>query len=419
MRLAHATHQYWPAVGGAEQHITDLSEEMVRRGHQVTVYTCRSRDYQTWKTDLPGRERMSGVDVRRFRSLRRRGWTWRVLASGYAGYWRTCSRRYEPLIWLGNGPVCPGLVWSLLRHAGDVDLVHINNLHYAHAAAAYAVARRRGLPVVLTPHVHVEQRATYDVGYMWTMLRHSDHVLADTDAEREFLIESGLDPWRVTTAGVGLRPEELRILDRDTCRRDLGLPAGAFVVLFLGRKTEYKGLDVVLEAFGRLQEAYPLLYVLAIGPETTYSEALWAGRGEHPRLMNYANAPDEVRLAALNACDCLALPSTGEAFGRVFLEAWAAGKPVIGARTQAVSSLIADGRDGYLVAPGSASDVADRVRCLLDGDGLAREMGARGRAKVMRRYTVSRIGDIVEGAYLRVVRRRHFDRTEQRLGERE
>jgi glycosyltransferase involved in cell wall biosynthesis len=266
--------------------------------------------------------------------------------------------------------------------------------------------------VVLTPHVHVEQRVTYDVGYMWSLLRQSDHVLADTEAEREFLIASGLDPWRVTTAGVGLRPEEFPTIDQQACRRDLDLPADAFVVLFLGRKTEYKGLDMVLEAFDALQGQYSRLYLLAMGVETAYSEALWAGRAPHPRLINRGSVSDEVRLAALNACDCLAMPSTGEAFGRVFLEAWAVGKPVIGARTQAVSSLIADGRDGYLVPPGSASQLADQIRCLLDHEELAGQMGARGQAKVMNRYTVSRIGDIVEGAYARVLRRRRLERPE-------
>lgn len=406
MRLLHVTHQYRPAVGGAEQHITDVSEEMARRGHQVTVYTSRSRTYYTWKADLPGREQLLGVDVHRFRSLRRRSWTWHMLARGYNGYWRTRSRRYEPLIWLGNGPVCPGLFWAILRMGWSPDIVHINNLHYAHAATAFAAARRRGLPVLLTPHIHVEQPVTYDVGYMWSMLRRSDHVLADTEAEREFLIESGLDPWRVTTAGVGLRPEEFPILDRETCRRDLDLPADAFVVLFLGRKTEYKGLDVVLEAFHRLQARAARLYVLAVGGETAYSEALWSRQGGHPRVISHGSVPDDLRLAALNACDCLAMPSTGEAFGRVFLEAWAVGKPVIGARTRSASSLIADGQDGYLVAPGSACQLADRIECLLSGGGLAGEMGARGRGKVMNRYTVARIGDIVEGTCARIIRRR-------------
>ncbi len=407
MRLLHVTHQYRPAVGGAEQHIVNLSEEMARRGHDVTVFTSRSRDYRTWRNELPPSERLDGVRVHRFWSFGRGKWAWRMLDYGYRYYARTRARRYEPWIFLGSGPVCPGLFWAVLRQANNYDLVHINNLHYTHAALTFKAARWRELPVVLTPHVHVEQPVTYDVGYMWAMLRGSDHVVADTRAERQFLLDAGLPRQRVTTAGVGLRLDEFPVLDPEACRRELNLPADAFVLLFLGRKTEYKGLDLVLEAFAGLRSRHPHLYLLAIGADTDHSRELWARHGHLAGVRNLGGVPDETRLAALNACDCLVMPSKAEAFGIVYLEAWVVGKPVIGARTRAVSSLIDDGQDGYLVSPGSAGELADRIAHLVENPILTQEMGQRGRSKVTRRYTVARIGDVVEGVYLRVLRRAH------------
>jgi glycosyltransferase involved in cell wall biosynthesis len=405
MRLLHVTHQYRPAIGGAEHYITSLSEELALRGHRVTVFASRSRDYVTWRTELPGFEELAGVRVHRFRSLVRGAHTWRILDYGYRSYWRTRSCRYEPLIFLGNGPVCFRLFWAMLRQASDYDLVHINNLHYAHAAMAYLAAKRRNLPVVLTPHIHIEQPVTYDVRYMQTILKGSDHIIADTQAEREFLIEAGLDHQRITTAGVGLGPEMFSIRDKRACRQELGLPAEAFVLLFLGRKTEYKGLDLTLKAFATLQQQHPHLYLLAVGQETDYSRALWARYERLPHLVIHESVPNKTRLTVLNACDCLVMPSTGEAFGIVFLEAWAVGKPVIGARTPAVSSLIADEGDGYLIPTDSVSQLTDRIAWLLQNPDLGQRMGERGRTKVMNRYTVPRITDIVEGIYLRVLRR--------------
>jgi glycosyltransferase involved in cell wall biosynthesis len=404
MDLLHVTHQYRPAVGGAEQHITNLSEELARRGHAVTVLTSRSRDYLSWRNELDPFEQLDGVRVHRFWSLLRGNRTWRALASGYANYARTRSRRYEPYILFGNGPICPGLFWTVLRHASDYELIHINNLHYAHAALAFKAAQFRGLPVVLTPHIHVEQLVTYDVGYMWQMLRDSDHVIADTQAERQFLLNAGLERQSVTTAGVGLRLEEFPRLDGPTCRLELGLPVDAFVLLFLGRKTEYKGLDLVLEAFTSLRHRYPNLRLLAVGADTEYSQALWNRFGSTPGVHNLGGVSDEKRLAALNACDCLVMPSRAEAFGIVYLEAWAVGKPVIGARTRAVSSLIADGQDGYLVSPGSVAELVHAVSHLVENPNRAQEMGQRGLSKVMKRYTTARVGDVVEGVYLRVLR---------------
>jgi glycosyltransferase involved in cell wall biosynthesis len=319
------------------------------------------------------------------------------------------------MILAGNGPVCPGLFWSVLKQAPNYHLIHINNLHYAHALTAFAAAKRRGLRIVLTPHIHVEQPVTYDVRYMRAMLEGSDHIIADTRAEREFLIDTGLDHQRVTTAGVGVRLEEFPTLDKRACRRELGLPDDAFVLFFLGRKTEYKGLDLLLEAFAALQQQYPRLHLLAVGRETAYSEALWARYSGLPRLIRHGNVPESTRLSALNACDCLVVPSSGEAFGIVYLEAWVVGKPVIALQTQATSSLIDDGKDGYLVPPRSLARIVERIVCLLKDPDQAQQMGEQGRTKVLNRYTVSRIVDITESVYLRVLRRKQRYTYEKQL----
>jgi glycosyltransferase involved in cell wall biosynthesis len=260
----------------------------------------------------------------------------------------------------------------------------------------------------------MEQRVTYDVGYMLNMLKTSDHIITVTQAERQFLIDAGFEHQRITTAGNGISLGQFPTQDKAACRRELGLDDDAFVLLFLGRKTEYKGLELVLKAFVALQQQCPDLHLLTVGPETDHSQTLWARHDGLSRLTNYGSVSDATRLAALNACDCLAMPSTGEAFGIVFLEAWSVGKPVIGARTHAVSSIIADGHDGFLIEPRSVEEMADRIVRLMEDPSLVQQMGERGRAKVLSRYTVPRITDIVEGVYLRLMRRREYQAAQDR-----
>ncbi|MGD2178038.1 MAG: glycosyltransferase family 4 protein, partial [Anaerolineae bacterium] len=344
MRVLHVTHQYAPAIGGSEKYIADLSEGMVGRGHQVDVFTSRSLDYRTWKNELPPRETKNGVDIYRFRSMQRTDFVWRVLNWSLRRYWATRARWYQPFIVFGGGPICPGLFTAMLSRLPAYELVHLNCLVYSHSVYGYAAARWRDVPVVVTPHVHTEQEATYGIGYQMEILRGSDHVIAVTDAERQFLCGKGLSPWRVTTAGNGLRPESYPTRDVAACRRRLGLPEDAFVLLFLGRQVEYKGLKPTLDAFRLLQAGYRHLHFLVVGPETDFSRRLFAGHDQVPRVTNLGRVSDETRLDALNACDCLVLPSRGEAFGIVFLEAWIVGKPVIGPCTSAVSTVIRDGR---------------------------------------------------------------------------
>ena len=160
MRLLYVTHQYPPAIGGSEKYIAGLSQELAARGHQVDVYTSRSLDYHTWKDELGPRERVRGVDVHRFRSVPRTRLAWRVLLWSLGRYWPRRSRWYEPLIFLGSGPICPGMFAALLSRLPRYDLVHLNCLVYSHAASAYLAARWRGMPVVITPHAHENQEVT-------------------------------------------------------------------------------------------------------------------------------------------------------------------------------------------------------------------------------------------------------------------
>jgi glycosyltransferase involved in cell wall biosynthesis len=124
-------------------------------------------------------------------------------------------------------------------------------------------------------------------------------------------------------------------------------------------------------------------------------------------VTNLGLVSDDTRLDALNACDCLVLPSEGEAFGIVFLEAWAVGKPVIGPRTPAVASVVSDGQDGWLVPVGDPMAVARALQSWIADPALVRRMGDNGRKKLVERYTCARVADVVEGVYLCAVRARH------------
>jgi glycosyltransferase involved in cell wall biosynthesis len=151
---------------------------------------------------------------------------------------------------------------------------------------------------------------------------------------------------------------------------------------------------------------HPHLTLLAVGPGTDFSQQLLSRFEGMAGLVVLGAVSDDVRTAAINACDFLVLPSRGEAFGIVFLESWVLGKPVIGAQTRSVSSVIEDGRDGLLIPPGDVKALMTALAHLVENPDSARQMGAAGRTKVLARYTTARVTDVVEAAYLRVLRRR-------------
>jgi glycosyltransferase involved in cell wall biosynthesis len=404
MRLLHVTHQYWPAIGGSEKYITDVSEALARRGHDINVITTRSRDYLTWTNSLPRAERSGGVSVRRFDSLRRSPRILRMMEWGFGHYWRRMQRRYEPFIFLGSGPISPGLYGAVRSQASGHDVVHINQLHYSHAYTAFVAARAAGRPIVLTPHLHAEQRETWDIGYLRAVIKGSHVVVAVSDAERRHLLSLGLSD-SVVVAGNGLVMDNYPARDRAAARKALNIPDDAYVILFLGRKTDYKGLDIAIEAFRQVRQSRPKAVFLAVGPETEFSTGLWARVGEMDGLIRRAAVGETEKLDALAACDVMCMPSTGEAFGITYLEAWAYAKPVIGARIASVASIISENANGLLVEPRDVRGLVQLYDRLIDNPALGVGLGKRGYATLLSRYTIARIAEIIEGAYA-IARRR-------------
>ncbi len=406
MRFLHVTHQYPPAIGGSEKYIADLSEALVARGHQVDVFTTRAKNYHSWRDELPPADQQNGVTVYRFSSFRRRDYMWRMLHFGLRNYWRTRARRYEPFIFWGGGPNSVSMAWAMWRQAKKYDLVHLNCLVYTHVAYGYWIAKKLGLPVVVTPHAHIEQEQTYNIGFQRKVLFGADHVIAVTTAERDRFLEMGVNPWQVSVTGNGLNLNAYRHnMDTATARRKLNLPQDAFIVLFLGRKIQYKGWNLALDAYVSLREQYPQLHFLAVGPETDESTRLWTHYQHTPGIYVMGRVSEADKLAALQACDCLILPSAGEAFGIVFLEAWLMGKPVIGLRTKAVASLVQHGYDGLLAEPGNLANLTTSLAHLVTYPQLARQMGQRGRQKVLKQYTTDHIASKTEAIYMQILRR--------------
>jgi glycosyltransferase involved in cell wall biosynthesis len=168
-------------------------------------------------------------------------------------------------------------------------------------------------------------------------------------------------------------------------------------VLFLGQLHEYKGFRVVLEAARLLPD---VRFVLA-GPDVRHHARAISG----PNVTYLPSVEDNLRDSLLTACTVLCVPSSRESFGLVLVEAWNAGKPVIGGPAAATRELITDGVDGWSV-PQDASVVADRLRRLLDDPALAQRMGASGKQNVNARFAWPTIANAHLEIYSRLLAER-------------
>ena len=147
-------------------------------------------------------------------------------------------------------------------------------------------------------------------------------------------------------------------------------------------------MDTLITALAGLVNCWPelQLVVAGIGRDQAWLEQIADQRGVR-RHVHFLTGLSNVELAACySACEIFAMPSRGEGFGLVYLEAMACGKPVIGGSHGGAPEVIEDGKTGFLVQHGDAAQLASALQTLLANPAFGREMGARGRERVEKEF---------------------------------
>lgn len=161
---------------------------------------------------------------------------------------------------------------------------------------------------------------------------------------------------------------------------------GADFALTVGRLApgdRYKGHDPLLEALAMLRRrgGGARLVVVGEGDDRRRLEARAAALGLADDVVFTGFVSEATRDALYEKAALFAMPSGGEGFGLVYLEAMRAGKPCLALRDSAAEEIVDDGETGALVAAGDVAALADALARLLGDRALAQRLGAAGRAR--------------------------------------
>lgn len=237
------------------------------------------------------------------------------------------------------------------------------------------------------------------------MLRRADLVVApSTDTVRRLETVQGISkgkvrvlPWPLDPEFVGLARQANRFSHQEK------FPVGR-VVLSVGRwdaSERYKGADLLIRAIAELSRDFRDLQLLLIGSGDDLPRLQQLAQTLHvkERVHFFCNFSRQQLADCYAAAEIFALPSTGEGFGLVFLEAMASGKPVIGTRVGGIPDVVEDGQEGLLIEPDVPSLLGALKRLLCDR-ALSDELGARGKQRIQREFTFEKfqhgMRDIIE-----------------------
>ena len=380
-------------AGGQNIHVAELAAALVRRGHEVTVFTRRDSERLHWEQVLPSGVALVNVDAGPARAVSKD----RLLpyipefAERIAGYWaENPPHVVHGHFWM-SGIACIEAVGKLQQQGLPLPAV-------AQTFHALGVVKRR--------HQGVEDTSPAERGTLepW-VARSVDRVIATCPDEAFELRALGVSQRRISIVPCGV--DVVKFTPDGPAR----LRGSRLRLAAIGRLVPRKGVDTVIEALGLLAESgrkdIELVVVggavakdrIASDPEVRRLRALAESLGVEGQVIFAGQVARDDMPPLLRSMDAVVCTPWYEPFGIVPLEAMASGVPLIAAAVGGLSETVVDGVTGLHVLPRDPASVAGAIRRLADDEGLRARLGAAGVERARSRYTWDRVAADTERVY--------------------
>ena len=304
-------------------------------------------------------------------------------------------------------PSLPGLVETLTE--GRFDLIHLATPGPAGVAAALT-ARIAGIPLLASHHTEFVDYARMRSGSgslaaatgfaMGLFYRDCGIVLSPSTSADASLESLGVPPARVARWVRGVDTSRFRPDRRRRAQIDLAGADGRISVLYAGRQTREKGVDLLADAFliAHARDDRLRLTLVGDGPEHAQLRERLGDAGE---FLGWLEG-DELARAYADA-DLFVFPSSTDTYGQVVVEAQASGLPVVAVRAGGPADLIEEGRSGLLSEP-SADELAAKILRLAESGTLRERLAAGGLAAARGRSWAVALDQLAEGYDLALAR---------------
>jgi len=363
------------AVGGVGAHVTELAASLVRKGHQVHVFTRRTPNQR-------GHDLIDGVHYHR------------CLYSIQSNFIDDVNSMCRAFV---------DRVFEVEDFVGHFDIIHAHD--WLVANAMIWIKKGREHQCVLTIHSteyarcgnafgngeSVRIRDQERAGTYW-----ADRVIAVSEAtKKEIMWMYEVPDWKTSVIYNGVSPQRFgQITDPGEDKHRYGIAPLDPTVLFCGRLAWQKAPDLLVEAIPSVVKAYGNAKFLFAGDGemrgALESRVRQLGIQDTVKLLGYRNGDELVRLFKL--ADVICVPSRNEPFGIVVLEAWSANKPVIATQNGGPDEYVWHEVNGLKIYPNPNSVTWGICRIFSDFD-WARWMGSNGRKAVEERFTWDTIAE--------------------------
>jgi phosphatidylinositol alpha-1,6-mannosyltransferase len=304
------------------------------------------------------------------------------------------------------------------------DVIHSGDL-YPQGVIAMTLKKTLGIPYVVYCHgeeIPQLDRFRFQPRVRDRIYKNGNAVIAASEFTRRNLLRLGVKNEFIHKITPGVDPSKFKpSVSSNALKKKYGLQ-GKVVVLTVARLVPRKGHRLSIQAFAKVCQEIPDAHYLIVGtgPEEPRLRQLVqeAGIGDRVTFMGYVAAEQLPEI--YNLGDIMMMPNRQEengdveGFGIVFLEASAAGKPVIGGRSGGAVEAIIEGVTGYLVNPDDADELAGVLKRLLTDRELRDKLGNAGTAWIHSEFNWKTRAELLREINRRIVNRKQnleaFDR---------
>jgi 1,2-diacylglycerol 3-alpha-glucosyltransferase len=381
MRIVIAGETYYPGANGQATFTIRLAEGLAQAGHHVMAIVP-SHQFKTYI------EEINGVQVQKIAGL---NWT-----------------RFHPEANLA----LPNFGIGRILDKFQADVVHIQD-HYIISHQVVWAARSRHIPLLGTNHFLPDNLFPYikflpfsdsfKGAVLWKIMLDVFNLLdaatTPTETAAKILRQQAIH-IPVTAISNGIDTSQFYpdpTVDRAAMRLKYGLDPNRAVFLYVGRVDGEKGIEVLLEAFQKINRDDIQLAVAGRGAYLPHLKSMAGQLGLKDKVVFTGYIPVEDKPALINSADIFAMPSKAELQSIATLEAMASAKPVLAANARALPELVDPGVNGTLFKPDDASDAAKGILELLANRSRWPEMGQASLAHVQPHSlanTIARYSDL-------------------------
>jgi glycosyltransferase involved in cell wall biosynthesis len=411
--IAYLPTRYFPSISGAEFYIQRMSEIFkLKYKYKIDIFTSDAIDFNALRNPNGKRimsdnkyfANVNNININRF-PINYNSTEEEILKflKKIPAYTTLDLTEETCLKFIKNGPCMTELLnFFLSKKPINYDLVHTTFFPYFNLIITLILGTLIKKPKLCTPFFHFSNPRYLDSS-LTEVLSKFDIIIACTNLEKENLVnEFGINRGKIQVIPMGVDFEKFNNGKMNSKQKDYSFKEKFFhkgeinykLILFCGNKNYEKGAISILKSIPYILREIKKVYFVFIGPPTLAfnRELSKVQKMDYVRIINLT--PDNLtgyydknKLKAFKEADLYLMPSRSDAFGISFLEAWAAGKPVIGARIGATIEVIKENINGLLVEFDNPKDIAEKVIELLKKKRLRKRLGLAGKLKVLQHYT--------------------------------